>query len=90
MMTPFGLALKIGHYSNNTAWNLVRNTKQKDEFVQNLWHKSILFKISFLAWRLCKGKLSFNEVVSGFENHSNAECYCCNDPAIDSIQHIFT
>lgn len=75
-----------GHYSNKSAWHIIRQSSQKNLEWNKIWHKSIPFKISFLAWRLYKGKLPFNEVINRFNMFSNpirSRCYCCHNTQSD-------
>lgn len=62
-----------GQYSNKSAWHITRQSKNKDPFMSKIWHKTIPFKISFLSWRLCRGKLPFNEKLSKFGRQSNLD-----------------
>lgn len=79
-----------GNYANKTAWQLTRCSKNIDTFMSKLWHKAVPFKMSFLSWRLCLGKLPFNEAISKFGRQSDANYLYCRSPFRDSIQHTFT
>ncbi|XP_075100868.1 uncharacterized protein LOC142176659 [Nicotiana tabacum] len=78
-----------GKYSTKSAWSTVRHSKQKNLELNKVWHKSILFKISFLVWRLYLRKLPFDEVIANFGNHMVSRCFCCQRTQCDSIQHTF-
>lgn len=78
-----------GKYSNVSAWKLIRNHRQVDKIIKNMWHKSIPFKHSFLGWRLFYGKLPFNEARERFSNNEDVDCMCCVVPQKETIQHVF-
>lgn len=80
-----------GLYDNKSAWTNIRLSRSKDGSMNNLWHKAVPFKISFLTWRLCRGILQFNEAMTRFGNNinTNSDCLCCRTPSHDSMQHTF-
>ncbi|XP_060183174.1 uncharacterized protein LOC132613143 [Lycium barbarum] len=63
-----------GIYTNKTAWHIIRKNRQKDDFLNNIWHKVIPFKVSFLVWRLYHKKLPFNEAINRLKIYSNEWC----------------
>lgn len=79
-----------GLYYNKSAWNSIRITKESDSFLSKLSLNSLPFKFSFLSWRLCHGKLPFNEAITRFgSNNITTLCMCCNNPVNISMQHAF-
>ncbi|XP_060216759.1 uncharacterized protein LOC132644200 [Lycium barbarum] len=44
-----------------SAWNLLRRKAQTAAYFSKLWHKGVLFKISFILWRLWKFKIPVDD-----------------------------
>lgn len=61
-------------YNNKSAWKYIRACKPNNPFFYKVWHSSILFKISFLTWRLWLGKLPFDEVITRFGKQIISRC----------------
>lgn len=76
-------------YSNSSVWQLVRAHKQSDWLSNMLWHNNLPFKISFLSWRLIRGKLPFDDTINRFGKHLISRCSCCSAPERESIHHVF-
>ncbi|KAK4707022.1 hypothetical protein R3W88_033409 [Solanum pinnatisectum] len=77
-----------GHFTCSSAWNVIRDKRNKSKFNSFIWHKNIPFKASFLLWRALRGKLPTNEKLTKFGNEP-AKCFCCNRFGMDTIEHIF-
>ncbi|XP_015159877.1 uncharacterized protein [Solanum tuberosum] len=77
-----------GNFTCSSAWNELREKRNKTQFYDFIWHKNIPFKCSFLLWRVLKGKLPTNEKISSFGNEP-VTCFCCDRPGWDTINHIF-
>ncbi|KAH0724582.1 hypothetical protein KY289_000429 [Solanum tuberosum] len=76
-------------YSNVSAWENIREHRQRDSFINNIWHNSIPFKMSFLCLRLIAKKLPFTEARAKFLTQDDIDCVCCPVPQSESIQHVF-
>ncbi|KAK4729621.1 hypothetical protein R3W88_022609 [Solanum pinnatisectum] len=77
-----------GIFSISSAWNIIREAREKTKFNTYTWHKSIPFKCCFLLWRTIRGKLPTNEKLANFGVGPN-RCYCCYSPGFDTIEHTF-
>lgn len=55
-----------GVFSCASAWNVIREHRNKTKINSYTWHKCIPFKCSFLLWRALKGKLPTNEKLATF------------------------
>ncbi|KAK6803130.1 hypothetical protein RDI58_000914 [Solanum bulbocastanum] len=77
-----------GNFSVSSAWNIIRDTRNKTKINANAWQKYIPFKCSFLLWRAIRNKLPTNEKLASFGVEPN-NCYCCSSPGADTIEHTF-
>ncbi|KAK6777637.1 hypothetical protein RDI58_024355 [Solanum bulbocastanum] len=77
-----------GLFSVTSAWNSIREKREKTKINTYTWQKHIPFKCSFLLWRAIRGKLPTNEKLSRF-GVKPGECHCCYSPGPDTIEHIF-
>ncbi|KAK4707377.1 hypothetical protein R3W88_033066 [Solanum pinnatisectum] len=77
-----------GKFICSSAWNSIREKREKSRFSSLIWHRSIPFKSSFLLWRSLRGKLPTNDKLTTFGNEP-VQCFCCNRPGMDDIEHIF-
>ncbi|XP_070014513.1 uncharacterized protein [Nicotiana sylvestris] len=80
---------KNGHYSNLSAWHMVRAVKQRNPLVGKVLHDCILFKMSFLIWRMIHKELPFDDTIRKFGNQHASRCNCCNIPHCESLHHVF-
>ncbi|XP_019199981.1 PREDICTED: uncharacterized protein LOC109193567 [Ipomoea nil] len=80
-----------GMFSFATAKSFLRPARlvDPDPFLARCWHKHLPFKVSFLAWRVFRGRLPTDDVISRFGHVVVSRCWCCPAPAFDSIAHIF-
>ena len=78
-----------GNFNCSSAWEEIRNKKDKNYFISLLWHKCIPFKSFFHLWRIIKGNLPTNDKLSHF-GIEPIHCFCCFDRAgMDTIDHTF-
>uniref|UniRef100_M1E0C2 RNase H family protein n=1 Tax=Solanum tuberosum TaxID=4113 RepID=M1E0C2_SOLTU len=77
-----------GLFSVSSAWNSIREKKEKTKINKYTWHPKIPFKCSFLLWRAIRGKLPTNEKLLSF-GIEPSDCHCCHSPGIDTIEHTF-
>ncbi|XP_060178282.1 uncharacterized protein LOC132608243 [Lycium barbarum] len=78
-----------GHFSNGTAWKLIRKNRQTNDILNNIWHKSIPFKQSFMCWRIFFGRVPINKVLITTNSQSQIDCICCLIPKNETVQHVF-
>jgi len=80
-----------GMFSFSSAKSLLKPalTAAPDPILAKCWHKHLPFKVSFLAWRVFRGRLPTDDVLSRFGHVVVSRCWCCPTPASDSILHIF-
>ncbi|WMV30182.1 hypothetical protein MTR67_023567 [Solanum verrucosum] len=75
-------------FSCTSAWDMCRTKKEHTILNAQIWHKYILFKISFLLWRALRYKLPTNEILAAFEVEP-VKCFCCLKQGWDEVDHIF-
>lgn len=78
-----------GIFTNHSAWLIVWNQRPKTDFLNNLWHNRVPFKISFLAWSIFKKRLPFNDIIIKFNINSQSDCFCCRIVKNDTMHHVF-
>lgn len=78
-----------GKYTNKSAWNLVRKSSPKVQFIDKVWNSTIPFKMSFLVWRLWHSKLPFDDVIIKYGKQIVSRCNCCSNPNTNNINHVF-
>ncbi|WMV09401.1 hypothetical protein MTR67_002786 [Solanum verrucosum] len=78
-----------GSFTIKSAWELLRNKEEVQEDFSLLWMKGLPFKISFLIWRIWKGKLLVGQLLHSWSTDTSNDCSCCHNPKIESIEHLF-
>lgn len=48
-------------FSVKTAWKIVRKKKAKEECMERIWHKGLLFKLNFFLWRAWKRRVATDD-----------------------------
>lgn len=76
-----------GAFSCSSAWEVIRQRNTKNRINNQIWHKYIPFKVSFLLWRAIRLKLPTNETLVKFGVEPRS-CSCCRRPGMDTINHI--
>lgn len=77
-----------GKFNCSSAWEIIRQKKEKTLINKYSWHRNIPFKISFLVWSAPREKLPTNDKSITF-GREPAACSCCLRPGLDNIEHIF-
>jgi len=78
-----------GVFTNYSAWQIVRKQRPKNNFLNNIWHNKMPFKISFLNWRMFKRRLPFNDIITRLNINSQNNCFCCRNAHNDTMYHVF-
>lgn len=70
-----------------TTWELVRDSRLKDEVCAFIWQRFILSRASFFLWRLLRDLLATDDAlcIRGF--HMVTQCLCGG--AIETVWHLF-
>ncbi|WMV29500.1 hypothetical protein MTR67_022885 [Solanum verrucosum] len=69
-----------GTFTIKSAWELLRNKEEVHEDFSLLWRKGLPFKISFLNWRIWKGKLPVGQLLHSWSTNTSSDCSCCHSP----------
>lgn len=77
-----------GAFTVSSSWNMIREQRTQTPINRFTWHKHIPFKCSFLLWRALRETLPTNEKLQQF-GQDPKDCYCCNNPGLDIVEHIF-
>ncbi|XP_027157262.1 uncharacterized protein LOC113771277 [Coffea eugenioides] len=78
-----------GSFSISSVYNLVRKVSNISIFSSNIWLTALPAKISFFMMRMSSGRLSVMEVLQRWGVCGPSRCTCCENPGVDSIDHIF-
>ncbi|XP_031121065.1 uncharacterized protein LOC116024311 [Ipomoea triloba] len=62
---------------------------EREFWFKPCWSKEVPWKMSFLAWRVFKRKISSDDNLRRFGYQLASRCYCCPNPGLDNLQHIF-
>ncbi|XP_019151076.1 PREDICTED: uncharacterized protein LOC109147872 [Ipomoea nil] len=77
-------------FSFSSAKSLLRpEPVHSDPLLSACWHKHLPFKVSFLAWRVLRGRLPTDDAMARFGHLIVSRCWCCNNPVRETIDHIF-
>ncbi|XP_019183928.1 PREDICTED: uncharacterized protein LOC109178830 [Ipomoea nil] len=60
-----------------------------DPLLAKCWRKHLPFKVSFLAWRVFRGRLPTDDILARSGHAIVSRCRCCPAPVPESIDHIF-
>ncbi|XP_019157299.1 PREDICTED: uncharacterized protein LOC109153867 [Ipomoea nil] len=79
-----------GLFSFSSAKSLFRpEPVQSDPLLSACWYKHLPFKVSFLSWRVLRGRLPTDDAMARFGRLIVSRCWCCNKPVRETIDHIF-
>ena len=78
-----------GKFTLSSAYQEVRQAKNRSFVFSQIWKPNLPFKVSFLMLRLLRGRLPLDEVLCkmGFQLPSN--CFCCEAAEAETIEHAF-
>ncbi|OIT30903.1 putative ribonuclease h protein, partial [Nicotiana attenuata] len=78
-----------GRFSCASAWNILRQRKDRVPHMAMIWRKEIPFKISFFMWRLLNKKLPLDDNMGRFNFQNVSRCTCCRFPREETCHHVF-
>lgn len=78
-----------GDFSVKSSWEYLRKRRDPNIAYNNMWIKSLPFKMSFLMWRVWKGKLPLDDTVRRWGYFMPSRCWCCTNPEKESLDHLF-
>ncbi|XP_075086341.1 uncharacterized protein LOC142169044 [Nicotiana tabacum] len=82
-------ATEDGHFTNGSAWNMIREHREINVTINKIWHKSIPFKQSFMCWRIFFGRIPIRNSITRLDSQDTEVCRCCPTPARETLQHVF-
>ncbi|XP_070041366.1 uncharacterized protein [Nicotiana tomentosiformis] len=82
-------ATEDGHFTNGSAWNMIREHREINVTINKIWHKSIPFKQSFMCWRIFFGRIPIRNSITRLDSEDTEVCRCCPTPARETLQHVF-
>lgn len=86
---PWWMLNATGNFTVASAWEIMRQTKVKQDCYQYIWSKGISFKMSFLIWRIWKQRLPVDEIIARMGIAMVSKCRCCTQPNQETIEHLF-
>lgn len=78
-----------GRFTVRSAWEIVRQRKEPQEGIMNIWEKGIPLKVSFMMWRVWMQRISIGEVLVNFRITDSVICCCCDQNVQESFTHLF-
>lgn len=81
--------LLASEFTIKSAFDMLRCRREKEEWRANMWGKQIPFKLSFLLWRIWKGRIATEENLKRMGVTIASRCYCCEEFEEETIQHLF-
>ncbi|XP_071933913.1 uncharacterized protein [Coffea arabica] len=82
-------ATSSGQFSLSSAYSEVREIKPSSLLFRQVWHASVLVKVSFFMLRLLLNCLPLDDVLAARGFHLLSKCSCCQQSTIESLQHLF-
>ncbi|XP_019183220.1 PREDICTED: uncharacterized protein LOC109178127 [Ipomoea nil] len=88
---PLWTVASDGMFSYSSAKAFLRPAlpTAPDPLLAKCWRKHLPFKVSFLAWRVFRGRLPTDDILARFGHAIVSRCRCCPAPVPESIDHIF-
>ncbi|KAK6792023.1 hypothetical protein RDI58_011104 [Solanum bulbocastanum] len=77
-----------GELTIKSAFDMLR-CKREEEWRANMQGKQIPFKLSFLLWRIWKGRIATEENLKRMGVTIASRCYCCEEFEEETTQHLF-
>ncbi|KAK4713452.1 hypothetical protein R3W88_019359 [Solanum pinnatisectum] len=80
-----------GRWNNNLMTDLIGKNIIKDpqKDIMFIWEKGLLFKISFLIWRIWFKMIPIGKVLVRSRITDHLECCCCDNNILESFNHLF-
>lgn len=79
---------KDGKFISWSESNSIREKRSTSIFNSIVWHNCIPLKVSFLLWRVLRGKIQTNGTLTGFVIDP-VNYFLCKRSGLDTIQHTF-
>lgn len=78
-----------GVFSVKSAYQLVRNRRNKVEWHEYVWSRWVPQKISFFLWRVINMKVPTDDVLKIMGISVVSRCGCCDTRVEETVNHIF-
>lgn len=78
-----------GILSVKTVWQYIRHKESPNNIYKWIWIKGVLFKMTFLMWRLWKFKIPVDGRIMRCGIHDPSKCWCCDHPNQETLAHVF-
>ncbi|KAH0665329.1 hypothetical protein KY285_026535 [Solanum tuberosum] len=86
---PWWMGNTSGEFTVKSVFDLLRSRKENEEWRGNMWCKQIPFKMSFLLWRIWRGRIATEENLKRMGITIASRCYCCDVFEEETTQHLF-
>ncbi|XP_059283713.1 uncharacterized protein LOC132037237 [Lycium ferocissimum] len=77
-----------GKFTVKSAWERLRQRKQRSQVYKNFWLKGLPYKISMFLWRVWFWKLPINEVLQKMRINIVSRCWSCHVQK-EIMDHVF-
>ncbi|XP_071918896.1 uncharacterized protein [Coffea arabica] len=78
-----------GKFSLQSAFEDIRQARNKSMVFASIWHPRIPWKVSFFMLRLFLGRLPLPDRLCKLGFHLPSKCLCCSSASAESIEHLF-
>ena len=78
-----------GRFSLQSAFEDIRQARNKSMVFASIWHPRIPWKVSFFMLRLFLGRLPLPDRLCKLGFHLPSKCLCCSSASAESIEHLF-
>ncbi|XP_071939020.1 uncharacterized protein [Coffea arabica] len=79
-----------GNFSLASAFQDIRQARNKSMVFDSIWHPQIPLKISFFMLRLLLERLPLPDRLCKLGLHLPSKCFCCDSASEESIEHLFS
>ncbi|XP_027081100.2 uncharacterized protein [Coffea arabica] len=86
----FWMPTTSGKFSIHSAFQDIRQTRNKSMVFASIWHPRIPFKVSFFMFRLLRGRIPIPDRLCELGFHLPSKCFCCPSASEESIEHLFS
>ncbi|XP_059306149.1 uncharacterized protein LOC132057525 [Lycium ferocissimum] len=89
MDRPLWTAEENGKFSVFSAWQILRNRRERNWMDTMTWQKRVPFKMNFMVWRILRDRVPVDARIAKMGINIPSKCICCRIPQNEELDHLF-
>jgi len=86
---PWWMGNTQGNFTVKSAWELLRQRREKKAENNKIWAKGVPFKVIFFLWKDWRRKIATDDNLKRMKINIVSRCWCCEEKTEETMAHLF-